>query len=83
MSRIIQKLLLVGIFSAFVANGPASAQQYPSGSSVAAEAMARALAEKARNDEIVRQQRARENERRMQEQRVRDLENAQRRARTG
>jgi len=50
----------------------------------AADAMARAMAEKARNDEIVRQQQLEgERQRQEQEQRVRDLEEAQRRANTG
>jgi uncharacterized protein (DUF2147 family) len=57
--------------------------QFPSGEEVAREAMARAMAEKARNDEIVRQQQDQERARQEQEQRVRDLEEAERRTRTG
>jgi hypothetical protein len=66
------------------AAAPSVMAQYPSGQDVAREAMAKAQAEKARNDEIVRRQREQqEMQRREQEQRVRDLEKAERRARTG
>lgn len=64
--------------------GAAFSQSFPSGEQAAREALARAQAEKARNDEIVRQQeRAREEERRAQEERVRKLEEAERKGRTG
>ncbi len=73
-----------GVMGVIGVAGPVFAQKYPSGTDVANEAMARARAEKARNDAIVQQQRAaQEQQRRMQEQRVRDLENAQKRGRTG
>ena len=59
----------------------ALAQHYPSGEDVAREAMLRALAEKARNDAIVREQRRMEQQRRIQEERLRRFEEAERRAR--
>lgn len=62
---------------------PMLAQDFPSGEDVAAEAMLRALAEKARNDAIVLQQLQQEEQRRQQEEQLRELEEAERRARTG
>ncbi|WJS05499.1 hypothetical protein [Roseibium aggregatum] len=61
----------------------AQAQNWPSGADLAREALMRAQAEKERNDRIVEQQRAAEQRRRMEEQRLRWIEEAQRRANTG
>ncbi|TGT57313.1 hypothetical protein EN813_038410 [Mesorhizobium sp. M00.F.Ca.ET.170.01.1.1] len=58
--------------------------QFQNGEEAARDAMARAMAEKARNDEIVRQQQMeQERQRQQQEQQLRDLEEAQRRSTTG
>ncbi|GAB9241414.1 hypothetical protein [Bradyrhizobium diazoefficiens] len=57
--------------------------QYPSGAEAAREAMARAQAEKARNDAIVNQQRQQENQRRQELENARRLEEARRRGNTG
>lgn len=69
--------------AALSAMGGIAHAQYPSGQQVMRDALARAQAEKARNDDIVRQQRMREQQRRQQEEQSRRLEEAQRRARTG
>lgn len=67
------------------APGVALAQNWPPpAEQVWREEMAKALAEKARNDAIVRQQRDdQERQRRLQEEQLRWLQEAQRRANTG